>query len=174
MSPALNSYTSPNMLATVLSSLTPVAVFLGVVFMTYNNYRSNTSATAGEALRNYETLVQQIKDQKTELEKKMSDLAAMHSLEINELHRQMGEKDSTIKTQQQLIAEYKATIDNRNPELENTLKDIRNFMSLINEALVENKHISAANSEELHQQTSMLKDGKKVVLTGEIVANPNA
>lgn len=160
-------------LQTLLANIQPIAVTAGVAFIAYNNYRSNKTSKAGEVIQNYATLEKQLKEQKADLEKKLADQASSHATQMNELHRRLGEKDATITSQNATIEEYKTILANRGHDVEDALRQIRDFMATIHGILVENRTISAANADELHEQTAILKDSavKKVVLVGEIAAH---
>ena len=136
--------------------------------MLWIQYRLQSPKVAGEVIGNYATLVQQIKDQKEELERKLTAQADKHTAEMNVLHKQIGEKDGIIKMQDKIIEQQRATIENRNPELEDVLSDIRDFLKVLHPIIVETHDSSKENTLELLKQTKILESGKEVVLSGEI------
>lgn len=160
------------MLQDFFNLATPIAVTVGVAFVAYNNYRSNKTSKSGEVIQNYAVLERQLKERVDALEKRLIAQAESHAAQMNELHRSLGEKEATIINQNVKLAEYKLILMNRGNVVEDALVQIKDFMSTIHALLVENHGISTANSDELHEQTALLKDSKQVVLVGEMHAQP--
>ena len=148
--------------------LTKLSIPVGVLAMLWIQYRLQSPKVAGEVISNYETLTKQIKDQKEDLEKKLTAQADKHTAEMNALHKQIGEKDGIIKMQDKIIEQQKATIENRNPELEDVLGDIRDFLKILHPIIIDTHNSSQFSTEELKRQTKMLESGKEVVLSGII------
>lgn len=155
-------------MGTLADILNRYSVLIGMVVFVLIQYKYRKSDKATEVIGNYAVLEKQLKDQKNDLEQKLTAQADKHSKEMNVLHAQIGEKDAMIKMQQSLIQQQKETIENRNPDLEKILGEIRDFMENINTEIKENRLVSSANSKELHEQTDILKEGKTVVLEGKI------
>jgi regulator of protease activity HflC (stomatin/prohibitin superfamily) len=166
-------------------SLSPLEIILLGATLVSNGlnvflvFRSKASGLSSEVIDNYARLETQLKEQKKELEDKLTAQAAAHTAEMNSMHAALGQKEATIALQEKLIADYKATIENRNPDLEKVLQQISDYMKAnhelmqdIRKEILQSREISTANAEELHEQTTLLKDGKKVMLTGQLVPVP--
>jgi D-ribose pyranose/furanose isomerase RbsD len=156
-----------------LTVINSVAVLAGAVAVIILQYKSRKRDVSNEVISNYEKLERQLKEQREDLQKQLNTQATKHASEIAELHKLIGEKDAIIRMQETIIRDQKETIANRNPDLEMVLTEIKDFMRTIHDALQENREISTANSEELHDQTKILKSRKAVILTGEVAAAEN-
>jgi len=112
---------------------TAVTTLLVVAFLGFKEWRSGSKKITQEVIANYDTLDKQ---QKANIQECRDNLVgatkAMHELEnrftgrISKLEGIVSEKDKQIQTLNQIAT-------NRNPDLENVLKDIRNFMKNIND-----------------------------------------
>lgn len=156
-----------------------IAFIFALAVLVFLQYRKGAPEVSDEVAKNYKELAQQLKDQKADLEKKLTDQsliyekklteqASAHNKEMNELHRQMGEKDSTILMQREIIENQNKTIENRNPDLEGILGEIKDFLKEAVPLIRETHESSMANSHELSEQTKLLKSKKVVVLKGAV------
>lgn len=113
-----------------------VSTFALIGFLAYRESRSGNNEITKEVIQNYKNLdeqqksnIQECRDNLVGATKSMHELELRTNERIANLEGVVSEKDKQLQTLNQIVA-------NRNPDLENTLHDIRNFMKNINDYFV--------------------------------------
>lgn len=112
---------------------------VGIIFIAIYQYRTSRSKIASEVISAYEKQVSQYKDQ-----------VADFSAKIDLLTKDIAEKNREIGVLQGRILNYEQVLQNRSPELQEILSNIKEFMRKIDERL-------ELNSKEMGVQTQLLK-----------------
>ena len=99
----------------------------------WREFRSGSSKISTEVISNYKTLddqqkanIQECRDNLVGATKAMHDMETKFVDRISNLEGVVSEKDKQLQNVTQILA-------NRNPKLEQTLEDIRNFMKNMND-----------------------------------------
>ncbi len=105
--------------ATIVSSLTPLLV---VLYLAWKEYKSGNSQLSKKIQDDYKERNEQLEQRVADLEKDHQ----MYALQINKLETILEEKDKQLDRYEKIFA-------NRNPDLTDILKEIRDFMNAIHE-----------------------------------------
>lgn len=107
-------------------------------FLVYKEYRSGTSSINSQVVANFKVLDEQqkakIKDQEAAIiqyQKDFAEVKAAMGKMKEDFANQIGQLQGEIASKDKHIAELTKTILNRNPELEELLQEIRDFMENI-------------------------------------------
>lgn len=105
------------MLSQAIAFTSAISPLLVVLYVTWKEYRSGSSDLAEKIKNEY-------RERNEQLDKKIKELQDdhhKHSVEIGKLQAVLEEKEKQI-------VKYETIFANRNPELTETLKEIRDFM----------------------------------------------
>lgn len=118
-----------------ISTFGVIAVAL---FLVYKEHRSGNTTLNGQVLANYKTLDAQQKEKIKEqadaiaqYQRDMTEIKVSMSKMKEDFANQIGQLQGEIASKDKHINELTQTILNRNPELEELLKEIRDFMENI-------------------------------------------
>lgn len=118
-----------------ISSFGVIAV---AVYLVYKEYKSGNTNINSQVVNNYKVLDEQQKEKISEQEqaiaqyqKDFHDVKQAMSKMKEEFANEIGKLQGQITAKDKHISDLQATILNRNPELENLLREIRDFMENI-------------------------------------------
>jgi len=121
--------------------ISPIGTIIVITFLAWKEYRSGTKMISSEVITNYEALDKQQKSIIAEQEKKFNE--EMHRIELSftekiaHLEGVVREKDTQLKTLTEILT-------NRNPELQNILIEVRDFMkTLVDSTIFQNEVLSS-------------------------------
>ena len=104
---------------------------VGIILYGWGQYRNGQSAAGARAAQDASDTVNLLKTRIDILEKELKEHAILHEKNREEIIRLQEQ----IKHKDVLIDQYFNIITNRNPKLEETLTDVRNFLQALNQKL---------------------------------------
>ncbi len=120
-------------LTSTLPIVSAVSTISLVAFLAYREAKSGNKEITTQVIQNYATLDKQQKDNIQECRDNLTGATeAMHKLELRTNER-IANLEGVVSEKDKSIALLMQTLANRNPDLETTLVDVRNFMKNIND-----------------------------------------
>ncbi len=105
-----------------------IIIFIGQLISGKNDRQAQNNTVSSEVINAYAEQVKQLREKASE-EKKSYDLNLKElRKEISDLTLRIGEQNGKIQEKDRVILEYKEIFQNRNPELVDVLKQIKDFM----------------------------------------------
>ncbi len=111
---------------------TAVTTLIVVAFLGFKEWKSGSKKISQEVITNYETLNKQQKDNIEECRGNLVGATkSMHEME-NRFVGRISKLEGIVQEKDKSIALLMQTLGNRDPKLQDTLTDIKNFMQNMN------------------------------------------
>lgn len=105
----------------------------GQFFTGKNQNTAEGVKTENEAIQLRQNQITELRDLVKDLTKKMEDNNTAHNVEMRALHTQLGEVRGQLLEKEKQAEAYLEILQNRSPELDKILVEIKDFMHAINE-----------------------------------------
>lgn len=124
----------------IFGGLSGIGVLAAGFGFAYSQFRSGGSKAKDELIKTLKETVSVEHEKSTRLENEMQTLAQSHQTQINELTIKIGKLQGLYEASEENKKEYLAILQGRDPGLQQTLNEIREFLKKLTEQSNTNEH----------------------------------